>query len=47
MRMVAAGAIDQADAINALTEVGYQAAQTDRDIRTAIGGGFRAEGIAA
>jgi hypothetical protein len=45
--MVAAGAIDQADAINVLTDVGYQAAQTDRDIRAAIAGGFRDEGIAA
>ncbi|MEV5961871.1 bifunctional DNA primase/polymerase [Kribbella sp. NPDC051952] len=46
-RMVAAGVIDQADAITALIYVGHQAAQTDRDIRTAITGGFRDEGIAA
>jgi hypothetical protein len=31
-RMVAAGAIDQADAVTALTFVGHQAAQSDRDI---------------
>ncbi|GAA1562561.1 hypothetical protein GCM10009789_14670 [Kribbella sancticallisti] len=46
-RMVAAGALDQADAVTALTYVGHQAAQTDRDIRAAIAGGFRDEGIAA
>jgi hypothetical protein len=45
--MVAAGAIDQADAVTALTFVGHQAAQSERDIRAAIDGGFRAEGIAA
>jgi hypothetical protein len=46
-RMVAAGAIDHAAAVAALTEVGHQAAQTEREIRTAITGGFRDEGIAA
>jgi hypothetical protein len=46
-RMVAAGVIDQAAAVTALTYVGHQAAQTDRDISTAIAGGFRDEGIAA
>ncbi|GAB3814507.1 bifunctional DNA primase/polymerase [Kribbella italica] len=46
-RMVAAGAIDPADAVTALTFVGHQAAQTDRDIKAAIDGGFRDEGIAA
>ncbi|WP_020388976.1 bifunctional DNA primase/polymerase [Kribbella catacumbae] len=46
-RMVAAGVIEQADAVTALTYVGHQAAQTDRDIRAAIAGGFRDEGIAA
>ncbi|TDU89448.1 bifunctional DNA primase/polymerase-like protein [Kribbella voronezhensis] len=46
-RMVAAGAIDHTDAVNALTDVGYQAAQTAREIRAAIAGGFRDEGIAA
>jgi hypothetical protein len=46
-RMVAAGAIDQADAVTALTYAGHQAAQSDRDIRAAITGGFRDEGIAA
>ncbi|TDW76423.1 bifunctional DNA primase/polymerase [Kribbella pratensis] len=46
-RMVAAGAIKHADAIAALTDVGQQAEQTTRDIRAAIAGGFRDEGIAA
>ncbi|OHX05198.1 bifunctional DNA primase/polymerase [Micromonospora sp. WMMB235] len=46
-RMVAAGAIDPADAITALTNAGHQAEQTDRDIRAAIRGGFRDEGVAA
>jgi hypothetical protein len=46
-RMVAAGAIDQAAAVAALTYVGHQAAQSDREIRAAINGGFRDEGIAA
>ncbi|MFC0624737.1 bifunctional DNA primase/polymerase [Kribbella deserti] len=46
-RMVAAGAIDSAAAVAALTYVGHQAAQTERDIRAAIAGGFRDEGIAA
>ncbi|QNE19688.1 bifunctional DNA primase/polymerase [Kribbella qitaiheensis] len=46
-RMVAAGAIDRAAALAALTYAGHQAAQTDRDIRAAIAGGFRDEGIAA
>ncbi|WP_020388538.1 bifunctional DNA primase/polymerase [Kribbella catacumbae] len=46
-RMVAAGVIDQAAAVTALTYVGHQVAQTDRDIRAAIAGAFRDEGIAA
>jgi hypothetical protein len=46
-RMVAAGAIDRAAVLAALTYAGHQAAQTDRDIRAAIAGGFRDEGIAA
>ena len=46
-RMVAAGAIDHADAIAALTDVGQQVEQTARDIRAAIAGGFHDEGIAA
>jgi hypothetical protein len=46
-RMVAAGAITQADAIAVLTAVGQQAEQTAREIRAAIAGGFRDEGIAA
>jgi hypothetical protein len=44
-RMVAAGAIDQADAHRALTAAGRAAQQTGRDIRTAIAGGFIAEGV--
>ena len=46
-RMVAAGAIDHRDAVAALTDVGHQADQSDREIRAAIAGGFRDEGIAA
>jgi hypothetical protein len=46
-RMIAAGAIDHSGAVAALTEVGHQAAQTEREIRAAIAGGFRDEGIAA
>ncbi|GAA0379339.1 bifunctional DNA primase/polymerase [Micromonospora gifhornensis] len=46
-RMVTAGALDHADAIAALTDAGRRAEQTDRDIRAAIRGGFRAEGVAA
>ncbi|MEV6285520.1 bifunctional DNA primase/polymerase [Kribbella sp. NPDC051770] len=46
-RMVAAGALDQTDAVAALTYAGHQAAQSDRDIAAAITGGFRDEGIAA
>ncbi|GAA0573291.1 bifunctional DNA primase/polymerase [Kribbella sandramycini] len=46
-RMVLAGAIAHADAVAALTAVGHEADQTAREIRTAITGGFRDEGIAA
>ncbi|MEU5944151.1 bifunctional DNA primase/polymerase [Micromonospora sp. NPDC047465] len=46
-RMVAADAISYDDAIAALTDAGRKAEQTDRDIRAAIRGGFRAEGVAA
>lgn len=46
-RMVAAGVISHADAVAALTDVGRQAEQTTREIRAAITGGFRAEGIPA
>lgn len=46
-RMVAVNAISHHDAVAALTTAGRQAEQTDRDIRAAIRGGFRAEGIAA
>jgi hypothetical protein len=46
-RLVAAGAIDHTDAIAVLTEAGHLAEQSDREIRAAIAGGFRDEGIAA
>ena len=46
-RMVAAGAIDQADGIAALTTAGHHAQQTPREIRAAISGGFRDEGVPA
>lgn len=45
-RMVAAGAITHTDAIGALTAAGRAAGQTDREIRAAILGGFRAEHVA-
>ncbi|WP_426514821.1 bifunctional DNA primase/polymerase [Dactylosporangium sp. McL0621] len=45
-RMVAAGAIDQADALAALADAGRTAGQTPREIRNAITGGFRAESVA-
>jgi hypothetical protein len=45
-RMVAAGAITYPDAVAALTAAGRAAQQTDREIREAIKGGFRAEHIA-
>jgi hypothetical protein len=44
-RMVAAGAITRPDAIAVLTGAGRAAEQTDRDIRAAIAGGFRDEGV--
>jgi len=46
-RMVAAGAIEYAAAVAALTGAGRDAEQTEREIRAAIAGGFRDEGIAA
>jgi hypothetical protein len=46
-RMVAAGAVTEADAIAALTAAGLAAQQTGRDIRAAIDGAFRDEGAAA
>ncbi len=46
-RMVAVEAITRPEAIAALTDTGRAAGQTDRDIRAAITGGFRDEGIAA
>jgi len=45
-RMVAAGALTITDAHTALTDAGRAAGQTDRDIRAAILGGFRAENVA-
>jgi hypothetical protein len=44
-RMVAAGAITHTDAIAVLTDAGRRAEQTARDIRAAITGGFRDEGV--
>jgi hypothetical protein len=44
--MVAAGAITPYDAVAALTAAGREAEQTEREIRTAIAGGFRAEHVA-
>ena len=46
-RMVAAGAITEADAVAALTAAGVAAQQTERDIRAAIAGAFADEGAAA
>jgi hypothetical protein len=46
-RMVLAGALDQADAVAALTAVGQEVEQSARDIQAAIAGGFHDEGIAA
>jgi len=45
-RMVAAGALTTTAAHAALTDAGRCAGQTDRDIRAAILGGFRAENVA-
>jgi hypothetical protein len=44
--MVAAGVIDRADAVAALTETGRAVEQSDREIRAAILGGFRDEHVA-
>lgn len=46
-KMVAAGAIRSADAVAALTDAGRIAEQTEREIRAAIAGGFRDEGVIA
>jgi bifunctional DNA primase/polymerase-like protein/SLOG family YspA-like protein len=46
-RMVAAGALTPEAAQDALTRAGRDAQQTTQDIRNAIVGGFRAEGVAA
>ncbi|MGI5182300.1 bifunctional DNA primase/polymerase [Dactylosporangium sp. CA-152071] len=45
-RMVAAGALAEADALAALTDAGYAAGQTERETRAAIAGGFRDEHVA-
>ena len=45
--MIAAGALDHAEGVAALTEVGREAEQTEREIRNAIAGGFRDEGLTA
>ncbi|MEV7229700.1 bifunctional DNA primase/polymerase [Polymorphospora sp. NPDC051019] len=45
-RMVTAAAIDKDDGIAVLTDAGRRAGQSDRDIRAAIIGAFRAEGVA-
>jgi hypothetical protein len=44
-RMVAADAITRSEAIVALTDAGRRAEQTERDIRAAIEGAFRDEGV--
>jgi len=44
-RMVAAGALSAGVAWSVLTQAGRRAGQTDRDIRRAIEGGFRDEGV--
>ena len=46
-RMVAAGALTEANARAALTEAGTAAQQTPREIRAAIDGAFTDEGVAA
>ncbi|HEX6500167.1 MAG TPA: bifunctional DNA primase/polymerase [Micromonosporaceae bacterium] len=46
-RMVAAGALTTADAWTALTAAGRAAEQTEREIRAAVTGGFRDEGVPA
>jgi hypothetical protein len=46
-RLVAAGALTEADAWAALADAGRAAEQTDRDIRAAIAGGFTDEGVSA
>ncbi len=44
-RMVRARALDSAAAVAVLTDVGHAAQQSERDIRNAITGGFRDEGV--
>lgn len=45
--MVAAGALTHADAVAVLTDTGRAVQQSDRDIHSAITGGFRDEGVPA
>lgn len=44
-RIVAAGHLDRAEAVALLTDAGHAVGQPSRDIRAAIDGGFRAEGV--
>ncbi len=44
-RLVAAGHLDAATAWSSLADAGRAAEQTDRDVRAAIAGGFRTEGV--
>jgi hypothetical protein len=44
-RMIAAGAITCTQGRAALEEVGRECGQTEREVRGAIEGGFRAEGL--
>ncbi len=46
-RMVAAGALTHTAAVAALTDTGRAVQQSERDIRAAIAGGFRDEGVPA
>ncbi|MDP9799015.1 hypothetical protein J2S43_007527 [Catenuloplanes nepalensis] len=45
-RMVTAGCMTTTHAVQVLTDVGHEVDQTDREIREAISGAFRAEGVA-
>lgn len=46
-RMVVAGAVSRQDAVQVLTDAGRAAGQTAREIRAAIAGGFKDEGVTA
>jgi hypothetical protein len=43
--MVAAGAVTAADACAVLGDAGRRAGQSEREIRAAVEGGFRDEGV--